>query len=166
MASDHEPIRFSMKGMLLLLTAACGLLGLVQWALPDEISTRARVSVSVLMLFVLASAVWIYLRRRQNPWRGTDDFVVVKVDAKWLRRIKSPYVMGPVAALTGVSISFAPAYLFWCGPIGELNAWEWLGVAASFLTIYLVPGFYMRLAAEVMAEMLREEGERKEKPRG
>ncbi len=65
--------------------------------------------------------------------------------------------MGPIASLTGVSLTFAPAYLLWCGPIEELGILEWVGVAACFLMIYLVPSFYMSLASEVMAQLIKSE---------
>ena len=156
MASDQNPIQFSVRGMLLAVTAACALLGLLQWLLPEDISVWSRAWTSALILGLAAYAVWLIWRSKQ-PWRPPSDLVTVSIDAKWQRRVKSPYIMGPVAALTGVSVSFAPLYLFTRGPIGELEAWEWAGVAASFLMIYLVPGFYMRLAAEVMAALLRED---------
>jgi len=156
MASDQDPVRFSVRGMLLAVTAACALLGLLQWLLPEDISVWSRAWTSSIMLGLAAYAVWIY-RRSKQPWRPPSELVTVRIDAKWKRRVKSPYIMGPVAALTGVSVSFAPLFLFTRGPIGELAAWEWAGVAASFLMIYLVPGFYMRLATEVMAALLRED---------
>ena len=153
---QQGPVRFSVRGLLLMLTAACGLLGLLQWVLPEDISVWSRAWTSALVLGLAAYAVWI-IRRSKQPWRPPSELVTVKIDAKWKRRVKSPYIMGPVAALTGVSVTFAPFFLFTRGPIGELEAWEWAGVVASFLMIYLVPGFYMRLAAEVMAALLRED---------
>lgn len=160
MTLDQQgPVRFSVRGLLLMLTAACGLLGVMQWVLPSDLPTGMRAGLSAFMLVMLAYAFWSYYQARRQIWRAPVDFVTVKVDAKWLRRIKSPYVMGPVGALTGVSLSFAPFYLFWCGPAEELSAWEWIGVVVSFLMICLVPGFYMRLAAEVMAELMRADKE-------
>ncbi|QDT71619.1 hypothetical protein [Lacipirellula limnantheis] len=156
MTSDQDPIRFSMRGMLLAVTAACALLGLLQWLLPEDLPVWSRTWTSALILALACYAVWI-CRRSKRPCRPPSDFVTVRIDAKWKRRVKSPYIMGPVAALTGVSVTFAPFFLFTRGPIGELEAWEWAGVAASFLMIYLVPGSYMRLASEVMAELMRED---------
>jgi hypothetical protein len=157
MAVDQGPVRFSVRGLLLMLTTACGVLGILQWMLPSDLPTGMRMWISAGLLLGMAYAFWIYYQSRRQIWQAPVDFVTVKVDAKWLRRIKSPYIMWPIAALTGVSLTFAPFYLFWCGPVEDLGVWEWLGVAASFLMIYLVPGFYMRLAAEVMAELMRED---------
>ena len=153
---QQGPVRFSVRGMLLAVTAACALLGLLQWLLPKDISVWSRAWTSAIVVGLAAYAVWIY-RRSKQPWRPPSELVTVKIDAKWKRRVKSPYITGPVGALTGVSVTFAPLYLFWCGPAEELGAWEWILVVASFLMIYLVPGFYMRLAAEVMAAGLRED---------
>ena len=158
MASDQGPVRFSVRGMLLAVTAACALLGLLQWLLPEDIPVWSRAWTSALVLGLAAYAVWL-VRRSKQPWRPPSELVTVSIDAKWKRRVKSPYVMGPVAALTGASVTFAPFFLFTRGPIGELEAWEWAGVAASFLMIYLVPGFYMKLASEVMAELMRADKE-------
>ena len=156
MTPKQEPVRFSVRGMLLAVTAACGLLGLLQWLLPETISVWSRAWTSALVLGLAAYAVWLVQRSKQ-PWRPPSELVTVSIDAKWKRRVKSPYIMGPVAALTGVSVTFAPLFLFTRGPIGQLEVWEWAGVAASFLMIYPVPGFYMRLASEVMAALLRED---------
>ena len=46
-----------------------------------------------------------------------SDKVVVEIDAKWVRRINSPWYW-PVSALTGVSITFAPMLLYWYGQNG------------------------------------------------
>jgi len=41
---------------------------------------------------------------------------------------------------------------------GQAQAWgvgNWILVGLSFLVIYLVPGFYMKLASEVVAELIK-----------
>jgi hypothetical protein len=63
--------------------------------------------------------------------------------------------MGPIAALTGVSVTFAPLYLLQCGQMANLGILQWIIVALCFLVIYFVPGFYMKLAAEVIAELIK-----------
>ena len=60
-----------------------------------------------------------------------------------------------MAALTGVSLTFAPLYLLWCGQMQEWTVFHWIAVIACFLTIYFVPGFYMSLAAEVIGELVK-----------
>jgi hypothetical protein len=57
--------------------------------------------------------------------------------------------------LTGVSLTFAPFYLFWCGQWQQLGILEWIVVALCFLVIYFVPGFYMHLASEIIAELAK-----------
>jgi hypothetical protein len=150
-----RPVQFSVRGLLLAMTTACVLLAFMQWMLPADVPAWMRAWSSIVLLAMVAYAFWVGSRSRSRPWQEPVDYVTVKVDSKWRRRIKSPWIMGPVAALTGVSVSFAPFYLFWIGPPQDLGVWEWLGVAACFLMIYLVPGFYMRLAFEVMAELMR-----------
>lgn len=111
MTSDQDPVRFSVRGMLLAVTGACALLGLLQWLLPEDIPVWSRAWTSTLVLGLAAYAVWVYQRSKQ-PWRPPSDLVTVSIDAKWKRRVKSPYIMRPVAALTGVSVTFAPLFLF------------------------------------------------------
>jgi hypothetical protein len=65
--------------------------------------------------------------------------------------------MGPIAAFTGVSLTFAPFFLFWCGQADNFGVFEWIAVPLCFLVIYIVPGFYMSLASEVMAELFKSE---------
>jgi hypothetical protein len=62
-----------------------------------------------------------------------------------------------VAALTGVSISFAPLFLYRCGKGGFPEASWWL-VPACFAVTYLVPLWYIRLACEVIASINRQIG--------
>lgn len=66
-------------------------------------------------------------------------------------------IMMPVAALTGVSLTFAPLYLLLCGQMEEFGIVEWILVPVCFLVIYVVPSFYMGLAGEVMAQLLKYE---------
>jgi hypothetical protein len=51
-----------------------------------------------------------------------------------------------LAAFTGVSITFAPYYLYKYGQDGG-ETWE---VAACFAVIYLIPGFYIKLGSDVI----------------
>lgn len=152
---NRNPIRFSVRALLLILTATCIVLAILQWVLPHDLSIGMRITLSIMLAAPIAYGVWVYHRGKRHPWKTPEDFVTVKVDAKWLRRVKSPIIMGPIAALTGVSVSFAPLCLFWCGQAEQFGIFEWIAVPSSFLMIYIVPGFYMRLAGEVMAELFK-----------
>lgn len=157
MTTNRTSFRFSMRALLLTLTATCVLLGILQWVLPNDIPVGMRIGLSVVIAASIAYAVWIFYQSKRHPWKTPDDYVTVKVDAKWRRRVKSPVIMGPIATLTGVSLTFAPLCLFWCGQADEFGVFEWIAVPLCFLVIYLVPGFYMSLASEVMAELFKSE---------
>jgi len=109
-----------------------------------------------LTLVTPAGLLIIYqIWRRRQPPAVPKETVTIQIDAKWLRRIRSPYVKWLVFSLTGVSVTFAPLYLFWCGQRKEFGAFEWLVVTLCFVVIYLVPGFYMRLAGEVIGQLVK-----------
>jgi hypothetical protein len=69
-----------------------------------------------------------------------------------VERINSPLYL-VVAALTGVSITFAPLFLFQLGQGGAT-----IGnprVLLCFFAIYLVPLFYMAFARPLIAQIYR-----------
>ena len=107
-----------------------------------------------LFMYLMFSAI-IAASTVRRPWKTPANCVMVRVDAKWLRRVKSPFIFLPIAAGTGISLTFAPFYLFWCGQVEEFGIFEWIVVPLCFLIIYFVPGFYMSLASEVIAELYR-----------
>lgn len=79
--------------------------------------------------------------------------VTVEISGVWVRRLNSPLFV-VVDALTGVSISFAPMGLLW---LGIRNQWKMLtvsGAVVCFLTVYFVPVFYMRLAGQVIRQLV------------
>jgi hypothetical protein len=138
--------RYSVRTLLVVATATCVVLGVLQWLLPPDIPIGMRVVVSVMIGALIAYAAWIFYQSKRHPWKTPEDYVIVKVDAKWKRRVRSPIIMGPIAAFTGVSLTFAPLYLFSCGQADKFGVFEWIAVPLCFLVIYLVPGFYMSLA--------------------
>jgi hypothetical protein len=154
---DSDRFQYSVRALLVVVTATCVLLGFLQWVLPNDVSIGFRIGFAVMIAALIAYAVRVVNHGKRHPWKTPEDFVIVKVDAKWRRRVKSPYIMGPIAALTGVSVSFATFFLFRCGQAEEFGVFEWIAVPSSFLIIYLVPGFYMSLASEVMSELLKPE---------
>jgi hypothetical protein len=78
--------------------------------------------------------------------------VTVEIDSKWVKLIRSP-IYGIVSALTGVSISFAPLFIYWSGKGRFFPGHEWLVVPLCFAIIYLVPLFYFRLGNMVAAKV-------------
>jgi hypothetical protein len=61
-----------------------------------------------------------------------------------------------VAALQGVSVSFAPLFLYWSGK-GMFHGSEWLVVPSCFAVILLVGFFYMLLGSAVNWRIEEEE---------
>ena len=78
--------------------------------------------------------------------------VTIEIDAKWQRIVRSP-LYWIVAALQGVSISFAPLFLYWSGRGMFHHGWDWIIVPSSFVVIYVVGLFYMRLGGAVIAQL-------------
>ena len=97
----------------------------------------------------------------ENPYEAPDskdcavggNSVTIQISEVWVRRLNSPlYVV--VATLTGVSISFAPLGLLWLGIYNQWNVLTVTGAAACFLMIYFVPLFYIRLAGQVIGQVV------------
>ncbi len=79
--------------------------------------------------------------------------VTVTISGKWHRHANS-WVLQLVAALTGVSVSFAPMFLFLLGR-DKAEFWNpW--VLLCFAVIYFVPGFYMTLALQVLKQLVKQ----------
>jgi hypothetical protein len=97
----------------------------------------------------------------ENPYQAPEstDLVVpgnsvtVQISEVWVRRLNSPLFL-VVSALTGVSISFAPLGLLWLGIFNQWNVLTISGAAACFLMVYFVPMFYMRLAGQVIGQVV------------
>jgi hypothetical protein len=78
--------------------------------------------------------------------------VTVEIDARWVKIVRSPlYWM--VATLQGVSISFAPLFLYWSGKGSFFRGSEWIIVPLCFAVILLVGFFYMLLGSAVIGEL-------------
>jgi hypothetical protein len=161
MATDQQrgagPPRFQfrLRTLLIVMTLACVVLGLIAWLLPTEIPRWILFGLYAEIIALIVIVIFVAHRSQRLQWQAPTDYVLVKVDARWMRRVKSPYIFGPVAALTGVSVTFAPLGLLMCGQVAEFGVVQWILVPVCFLIIYFVPGFYMRLALEVIAEMIK-----------
>jgi hypothetical protein len=150
---NSSKIQFNLRALMILMTVACIVFGLLAWLLPP-LPAELRVLNFASFAFVVAVGAWVIYRSKHLQWKPPKDSVTVKVDAKWLRRVKSKRIFLPIAALTGVSITFAPLFLFWCGK-EDFGAIEWIVVPLCFVVIYAVPSFYMGLAGEVIAQLAR-----------
>ncbi len=79
--------------------------------------------------------------------------VTVEVSSGLVRIARSPlrYVL---AALTGVSLSFAPLCLYASGRGMFFPTPQWVIAPMCLLVIFLVPLFYLRLGGLLLAELL------------
>jgi hypothetical protein len=78
--------------------------------------------------------------------------VSVEVSSKWVAIARSPlYVI--VSALTGVSVTFAPLFLYWSGKGKFFPAYEWIVVPLCFAVIYSVPLFYFAVGNAVAKDL-------------
>ena len=80
------------------------------------------------------------------------DKVTIEIDSKWMKIVHSP-LYWIVTALQGVSITFAPLFLYWSGKGMFHYGSEWIIVPSCFAVILLVGFFYMWLGGTVIGEL-------------
>ena len=83
--------------------------------------------------------------------------VTIELNSKWLRLARSPLIW-VIWTFQAVSITFAPLFLYWSGSGKFFPSLSWLAVPLCFALIFLIPGFYFWLGAEVIRE-LRKQGD-------
>jgi hypothetical protein len=79
--------------------------------------------------------------------------VTVEISPKWVSIVRSP-VYTVVSGLMGVSVTFAPLFLYWSGKGGFYPGYEWFVIPLCIAVIYFVPSFYFALG-RVVAEEIR-----------
>ena len=77
--------------------------------------------------------------------------VTIEISVKWGQLVRSPF-MFIIAALQGVSISFAPLFLYWSGKGEFYPDKPWL-VPILFAIAYFVPLFYFFIGGPVVKEL-------------
>jgi hypothetical protein len=80
--------------------------------------------------------------------------VIVEVDQKWVWLARSP-IYYIVSGLAGVSVSFAPLFLYQSAKGTFYHGHEWIIVPLCFAVIYIVPVFYFSLGEPVAKELRR-----------
>ena len=80
------------------------------------------------------------------------DRVTIEIDSKWVKIVHSP-LYWIVAALNGVSFTFAPLFLFWSGKGVFPPGSQWFVVPSCFAVILLVGFFYILLGGAVIKEL-------------
>ena len=83
------------------------------------------------------------------------DKVTIQLDAKWVKRVNSPY-MNIVCGFQGVSISFAPLFLYWAGTGRFFGGYKWIVVTLCLAAVCLIPLFYFRLGGAVIKELKKQ----------
>jgi hypothetical protein len=80
------------------------------------------------------------------------DRVSIEIDPRWVKILRSPaYFI--IVALQGISVTFAPLFLYWSGKGNYFPGLEWLVVPLCFAVILLVPGFYFLLGGSVARQL-------------
>jgi hypothetical protein len=82
--------------------------------------------------------------------------VTVEMDSSWVKFVRSP-AFTVVSALSGVSVSFAPYFLYLSGQGRFYHGSERFVVPLCFAVIYLVPLVYIRIGSAVIKELRKRE---------
>ena len=82
--------------------------------------------------------------------------VIVEIDSGWVKFVRSP-VFSVVSALSGVSVSFAPYFLYLSGQGKFYHGHEGSIVPLCFAITFLVPFVYMRIGGAVIKELRKNE---------
>ena len=82
------------------------------------------------------------------------DKVSIEIDSRWVKVARSP-VYFIILALQGISISFAPLFLYWSGRGNYFNGLEWLVVPSCFAVIFVVSVFYLLLGGSVIRQLVK-----------
>jgi len=80
------------------------------------------------------------------------DKVSIEIDSRWIKVARSP-VYFIIASLQGISVSFAPLFLYWSGRGNYFNGLEWLVVPLCFAVIFIVSVFYFLLGGSVIRQL-------------
>jgi len=82
----------------------------------------------------------------------TTHTVTIAIDSTWVRFARSPFYF-IVSGLVGVSVTFAPLFLYWSGKGTFYPGYARFVVPLCFAVIYLVPSFYFRIGQAVVKEL-------------
>ena len=80
------------------------------------------------------------------------DKVSIEIDSRWIKVARSPVYL-IIASLQGISVSFAPLFLYWSGRGNYFNGLEWLVVPLCFAVIIIVSLFYFLLGGSVIRQL-------------
>ena len=78
--------------------------------------------------------------------------MTINVSSRWVSLINSPLIW-PIWVLQGVSVSFAPLFLYWSGKGWFFPEARWIVVPVCFVVIYLEGLFFFSLANHVIGQV-------------
>ena len=81
------------------------------------------------------------------------ETVTVQIGAKWAKIARSP-IYWIVGMLQGVSVTFAPLFLYWSAK-GGFPGRQWIVAPLCFAVIYLVPFFHFHFSNAVIEGLRR-----------
>ena len=80
------------------------------------------------------------------------DKVSVQIDSRWVKVARSPVYL-IIVSLQGISVSFAPLFLYWSGKGNYFHGFEWVVAPLCFAVILLVSTFYFWLGSSVIRQL-------------
>jgi hypothetical protein len=80
------------------------------------------------------------------------DKVTIEIDSKWVKIVHWP-LYRIIATLQGISVSFAPLFLYWSGKGMFHHGSEWYIVPSCFAVILPVGFFYILLGGAAIGEL-------------
>lgn len=78
--------------------------------------------------------------------------VTIELDSKWVKKARSP-LYWIVGTLQGISLTFAPLFLYLSAKGLFFHGFDWIVVPFCFGVILLVGFFYIRLGNDVIREL-------------
>ena len=82
----------------------------------------------------------------------TARMITIEVNSKWAWLARSPLYF-IISALTGISVTFAPLFLYLSGKGSFYPSYERIIVPLCFAVILLVPSFYFQIGTAVVKKL-------------
>ena len=94
-------------------------------------------------------------RRKKAAFMTSTSYTEsIKIDSRWAWFVRSP-IYFVVSVLFGVSVSFAPLFLYWSGKGWFYPDHRRIIVPLCFAVIYLVPSFHFAVGQAVANQLRR-----------
>jgi hypothetical protein len=80
------------------------------------------------------------------------DKVSIEIDSRWVKIARSPFYF-IIAAFQGISVSFAPLFLYRSGKGSYFDGLQWFVAPLCFGIIFVVSVFYFWLGGSVIRQL-------------